>query len=203
MSKYTALSDLKLYGDIKTDAEDTLLQTDLDWAEATFEQRCGSAFDYATVTLETPSKAWVARDGSLTLIASARGPVVSVQAVQYRVMGGTAWQTLSWTSDNILLPPASNSPHPRAWAVKIFTFALGVSQSPGDIYFRWSYTGGYQTTPSALSMILLRLALWKYKLREAPLGRVSVPALGMTEIIPSLPADIAHDMHLWSKVATG
>jgi hypothetical protein len=106
--------------------------------------------------------------------------------------------------NDILLPPIWAPPSPNAWTVTIYPSNVAIPRVDADgIWVRLSYIGGYATVPPALKMLLLRLAWWKFKLREAPLGRVAMPPFGITEIIPALPADIATDIGLWTRKAIG
>lgn len=200
-NKYYSINDLKAIAGATTPAQDVYLQQALDWAEGEFEGMAGKQFDSQAVTNETPLRASVDRFGWLTLVAAQRGPVQSVQAISIRYAADNVWTALSWNAtDNLILPPADTSGPPRAGG-----FTVRVKPDSGIRYFpdsdfmvRWSYTGGYATTPERLKAVIGRLALWKYKLREAPLGRVSVPAMGITEMIPAVPDDIRADIRVWT-----
>ena len=209
MSKYSTVQALKAYGKATKDVEDDTLQSALDWAEGTFERLTGSQFDRQTVTNEIPARAWIDRKGQAWLIAQTAAPVISVSAISYRLIGpGTSWTALSWTADDIFLPPAVDPPSPKAWMVSllpsnytnIYTYG---QQAADNILFKWTYVGGYASTPDSLAMILHRLAWWKYQLRQAPLGQISTPPFGTTEIIPALPADIRMDIGLWTRKVLG
>lgn len=207
-NKYSNLPLLKSHGQVTVSTEDNIIQSCLDWAELEFERLCGSQFDQANVVGEIPSRGWMTRDGTINLIALERGPITAVSSIEYRVLrSGTVWNTIAWGNDDLILPPSHSPPHPRAWMVTIFPNNLSVgalaSGAADDVLFRWSYTGGYAVIPDGLPEIINRMAWWKYKLREAPLGKVSSPPFGISEIIPSLPADIKTDIMLWSKVALG
>jgi hypothetical protein len=207
MSKYVTLADFLQFmpTQIQTQSDQFALQAALDWAEGTFENLTGSKFDSQTMTNEEPMSAWISRKGEITLIAKSRGPVTAVSAVSYRVLPGTNWQTLSWDAANdIVLPVVSAPPEPDSWAVKIYTSSLGYyNVAAADFWWRWTYTGGYSTIPEEIKFPILRLTQWKYKLREAPLGRINSEMFGTREIIQDLPNDVAFDILRWTRLAMG
>jgi len=214
-NKYVQYVDLVNYGIISSSGSvssgSAVAQEALDWAEGEFERLAGSQFDQQTVVWETPARAFVDRKGAITIIAAERGPVTSVIGVQIRVPSAPStistspsWQTLAFDAVNdIIYPPATWAPpSPRAWTVTIYPSNLAMSQMDADGFWtKWSYIGGYASgsMPATLKMLILRLAWWKMKLREAPLGKVASPPFGLTEIIPAIPADIAMDIKLWQK----
>lgn len=215
-NKYAQLADLMLYGIVSSagsvSSGSAVAQEALDWAEGEFERLAGSQFDQQTVVWETPARAFVDRKGALTIIAAERGPVTTVIGVQIRVPSAPStistspsWQTLAFDVINdVIYPPVYSPPHPRSWTVTIYPSNLAMSQMDADGFWtKWSYIGGYNSGSTALfaplKMLILRLAWWKMKLREAPLGKVASPPFGLTEIIPAIPADIAMDIKLWQK----
>ena len=205
MSKYISLPLYKAFFPVSVDGsgDDTLLQDSIEWAEGEFERMAGSQFNQQSLVNEQPQRAWVDRNNIVTLIAKTVGPVTAVTSVQYLIPRVTAWQTVTWDSANgIFVPSTDAPPRPEAWVVEIVPTSIMMQQVAADnIRFRWSYTGGYATTPTQLQMILFRMAFWKYKLREAPLGKVAVPPMAITEVIPDLPTDIKTDINLWRRQA--
>ena len=211
MSKYVTLADANAYGIVPATSASTtgssILQDDLNWAEGEFERIAGSQFDQQTETNVQPINGWVNRFGDMTLMAAERGPVTAVTALSFRVPGSSSpyntWQAVTWDATNgIILPGGSNvsPPRPNAWRVTITPANFTLSAIPADdVLFQWTYTGGYANTPPPLKTLLLRMAWWKFKLREAPLGKIALPPMGMTEVIPSLPADLAMDCTLWQR----
>lgn len=203
-NKYVTLADLKGIVDAKTSADDLFLQDALDWAEGEFEKLAGTQFNQSAEVNATPRRAFVDRYGWLTLVANERAPLTAVTAVSVRFPWASTWQTLAWDATNgIIMPPADTAgpPSARAWKVMLLPTAPRLSMmAEGDLLVRWSYTGGYAQAPARLRMIIERMAQWKYKLREAPLGRVSMPAMGVTEVIPGLPDDLKADIRLWENV---
>ena len=201
---YISVADLANYGLGSTAGSAAQYQTLSDaagWAEDMFEELNGHTSFYAqTVTNEIPRNGWVDRHGWIELHAGQAAPVTAVSAVQYMIPGAVdSWTALGWDANNgILLPPLGAPPNPRAWAVRFNVgYYLPAPLATGDVYFRWSYTAGYSSTPSSLRMLLLRVAWWKYKLREAPLGKIASPPFGITEVIPGLPADFKADLEVW------
>lgn len=197
-NKYATLAEVKAYAQVTTTVDDGLLQDALDWAEGEFEILTGSQFDQQTQTLVAPLQAFVDRGGRLTIEADHLGPVTAVSAIQYLLPFSNSWTTLTWDATNgIVLPPAIAPIIPNGWRVTIIQNALP-QLATDDVLWRWSFTGGYATTPLALKIMIERLSTWKYKLREAPLGKVTITPFGVTEIIPALPADIGLDISKWT-----
>lgn|SRR5574341_1884762 len=208
MSKYLTLATYKTFFpvSVSTTADDALMQDAIDWAEGAFEREVGSQFDQQAVANETPLRAWVDRQGIITLIAKRAAPVSAVNAVSYLLLPNTNWQTLAWDAANgIFFPSNEAPPRPEAWKVEIIATGLPLGQYAADnIRFRWSYTGGYSSTPTQLALTIFRAAYWRYRVvREAPLGKVAVPPMGITEVIPDLPRDVALDFRKWSRVGAG
>lgn len=202
MSIYLQLADLKAYSPVTIDkgTDDTTLQQALDWAEGEFQRLTGTLFLTQQEVGETPARAWVDRMGMLTILARRRAPVTAVASVSIFVPGLYPWTGVTWDSDKIFLPINDAPPTPDAWKVQLYPNNITLDHlAPDNLWVRWTYTAGYSGTPAPLKMTLLRLAWWKVKLREAPLGRINSEMFGTREIIPSLPKDIALDIKLWSR----
>jgi hypothetical protein len=208
---YITVQDLLNYGQVSacaagssgTDAAVAnydLLSTACGWAEQVFEELNGHTSFYAgSPADEIPRQGWVDRHGWVELHAAEFAPVTGVSKVEYIIPGQVdKWTVLGWDSANgIILPPQGAPPNPRAWVVRLNVGYVLARMATGDVEFRWSYTGGYNATPAALKLLLLRVAWWKYKLREAPLGKIASPPFGITEVIPGLPKDIEVDLGIW------
>jgi hypothetical protein len=202
---YIQTSDMIQWGTVQSGSSSidyNLLTDDCGWAEQMFHELNGHTDFYSgSPANEEPRNSWVDRYGWIDLHSGSLAPVTSVQSVQYMIPGvNNTWQNLSWDPLNgIFLPPQGAPPNPRAWVVQIIPSNVNLGQAAtGDIRFRWSYTGGYQTTPASLKITLLRLGWWKYKLREAPLGKIASPPFGITEVIPGLPKDVVVDLGVWT-----
>lgn len=205
-NKYVVLNDIRSIAGATSPADDTFLQDAIDWAESTFEGLTGSQFNQQTFTLVQPKRVYGDRFGWLYLFAAEAGPVTSVSAIQLRSAWANTWQQITWTADNILLPTPDSvgPPKANAWRVQVRPSTLNVaSLDDNELLARWTYQGGYASAPPRLRMTIERMALWKYKLREAPLGRVSMPALGVTEVIPALPDDLLADIYRWQNSVLG
>jgi hypothetical protein len=202
---YITLTDLKTYGQIPATAtaDDVTLQSSIDRAQAEMTLITGSAFDEATETLVMTVNPFVDAYGWLNLRAIERGPVTAVTEVKLRdvVSGKSGWQTLSWNADDIILPSSASPIAPDAWTVRVKSSAPVLnSRTTGQIFVKWTYTGGYSSIPAGLKSIALRLSWWIYKLREAPLGRVVTAELGLMEVPIAMPPDIRADLRQWARI---
>jgi hypothetical protein len=173
-------------------------------AEATWDKLCGGVrFDQQTYTLVQPFTTLVDGNGWLKLTAAEGGPVTSVASVQTMNvgLGENTWRTITWDAVNgLLMPSVSSPPRPNAWDVLIQPIPPLYSACVGSIYAKWTYTAGYATIPDELKAEIARLAIWVWKLtREAPLGIVKNPMLGLVDIPLSIPPDIKADALLWSR----
>lgn len=206
MSKYVDINVFKAYGPVPPGVtnDDVNLQSALERAEAEIDLYCGTGYDQQVYANTLPLKAWVDSMGWLWLVARERGPVTSVTNIQTRniASGATAWQTLNFGAD-IFYPGngvAPNPPTPDSWLVRVYSASPVLFPSTYDsLMVKWSYTGGYTTIPASLQGIVLRLAWWIYKLREAPLGRVVTAELGLMEVPLSIPPDIRADLNMWRR----
>lgn len=187
--------------------DDAILSDCILQAEAGFEMVTGSGFDQQSLASVQSFLTFVDAMGWLHLFARERGPVTAVSAVQVRnlMVGDTAWQSVSWVADDIILPPyaaADTHPHPESWHVMIFPASAMPPTATGQIMARWSYTGGYAANamPVALQLLIARYATWIYKMREAPLGRVTNLPLGSITVPMDVPPEIRRQMVLWSPV---
>jgi hypothetical protein len=200
--KYTTLDALKAYGQVTATKDDNVLNEAIYRAEAAIDQKCGSAFDQQTVVDELAHTCWVDGKGWLVMTADERGPVTAVTSISVRDLlnAPTAWQSVSWASTDIILPPITAPIRPDAWKVRIYPATPLWPRATGQIYAKWTYIGGYATIPTSLISIANRLAWWYYKLREAPMGRVVTAELGLMEIPLSVPPDIKADLMLWTRM---
>jgi len=205
--RYITLAELKGWGlDIDPTsvlANDAEMETAIARAEAEWDVMCSCRFDQQTFALVAPFVALVDGNGWLKLTAYEAGPVTAVTAVKVMQVGfgETTWKDVSWDATNgILLPINSTPPKPTSWDVMIKPSSSLYPCGPGNLYGKWSYTGGYAVIPPALKAIICRLAWWIWKLtREAPLGIVKSPQLGLVDIPLSMPPDIKADALLWSR----
>lgn len=203
---YITIEDLVAYSPvtISNPTADLALGDAVSWAEGMFISLTGSHFDQQTHTNVQPQRAFFSRMGELVLIARERAPVTAVSAVSVRIPNTLGWTTLSWNTDDILLPPIYDPPDPNAWRVTIFPNNILMQRVAADnLWVKWTYTGGYSPIPPSLHTVLLRMAWWKYKLREAPLGRINSEMFGTREIIQALPNDVRMDLLRWSRLAVG
>lgn len=204
--KYLKLADLKQYAFDSQSAlsnNDTLLTQCIYRAEAIVDSYCGTGWDEQTYVLVQPSTVFVDRNGWLNLIANERGPVTAVTAIQMRNLsiGDTSWKTVTWATDDLIYPVATDPPKPDCWRVIVKPSSPLLSPiSTGDILARWSYKGGFSTIPLSLQGIVARLAWWVQKLRDMPAGKVVTAELGLMEIPLSIPPDIKADLNMWRKV---
>ncbi len=205
--KYTTLAQLKAYGQVPATvtADDTTLTSAIERAEFEFDTISGGSFDQQTMTNARPIKAWVDQNGWIWAFAAERGPVTAVSAVTVRdlVTSPTNWQTVTWDAVNgILLPSFVDAyrPDPDWWTVRIYpTAPVLYPRDTRNFLVKWTYTAGFAVTPAPLVDLINRLAWWVYKLREAPMGKIVSPELGMMTIPLSIPPDIRADIMRWSR----
>jgi hypothetical protein len=172
-------------------------------AESIWDKLCSSRFDQQTFTLVQPLAPFVDMNGWLKLTALECGPVTAVAAVQTMNVfrGEKTWKTITWDAVNgILLPPVTTPTKPSSWEVLINPTPPLDPVFVGGMYAKWTYTAGYATIPDDLKAEIARLAVWVWKLtREAPLGIVKNPMLGLVDIPLSVPPDIKADAIGWSR----
>jgi hypothetical protein len=185
--------------------DDNILSGAILGAEAMFEMVCGTGFDQQTYSLVQPINSFIDGNSWLHLYAVERGPITAVSAIQIRNKAGTVsgWQTLSWSVDDIIYPPhqaTDTGPHADSWHVQVYPATFMLPTATGDLLARWSYTGGFLTIPTSLSMLIARYATWIYKMREAPIGRVTNLPLGSITVPMDVPPEIRRQMSLWSPV---
>ncbi len=199
--KYVNLATFKQHGQVHVSTEDDVLASHLQWAESTFERYCACQFNAATETNERPAAYSVTADGWLRLFPARRAPVTAVTSIQYRVLAdGSPWKSLSWVADDLILPTSDAPPGPDGWGVLVnANNAFLYATSMDHLLVRWTYTAGYATTPEALEEAIEHLAWWKYKLREAPLGKVVNPMMGTIDIPLAMPEDVKAELYLWQK----
>ena len=192
-------------GAVTGSPDDQVLDECLLQAEAIFDQMTGSGFDQQTYTLVQPFQVFVDGNGWLNLLARERGPVTAVTAIQVRIVAAAAltWTPITWdASDGILLPPfyaGDTYPRPESWRVLVFPANPLPGVGPGQIFVKWSYTGGFATIPDALTNLVARMSTWIYKLRDSPLG-VTQSNMGNAIVALAMPDDIKAQIEFWKPV---
>lgn len=201
---YITLNDLKTYGlngDTSATPDDGMLSQSIYWAEQKWNATCGIQFNTQSFTRVQAFTPFVDYNGWLHLFAREAGPVTAVTAVRYRRLptGDTGYTDVTISSDNLLLPLATDPMRPDGCHVQVYIGPSLLGYATNQLLVQWSYSGGYASIPNSLKSIIVRLAWWRYKLREAPLGRIVTGAggLGMMEIPLAMPADILADSMLW------
>ena len=193
-------------GNVSGTPDDDLLSASIFDAESTFEQECdGTAFDQATQTVVQSFITFIDGNGWLHLFARERGPVTAVAVVEVRDLLSTdrTWKPVTWTADDIILPPYSTSethPHPESWHVLISPVSAMESRATGQIMARWTYTGGYPTIPTALSLLIASAAAYVYQRRENAMGVLQNAQLGTFSRPLDFPPDILRRFQKWSPV---
>jgi hypothetical protein len=188
----------KYSGVVTTTPDDSILTSAILRAEAKFDAETSTRWDSTTSTLAQPIQIFVDGNGWIHLFAREAGPVTAVSALQMRnLAAGTSWETITWGADDIILPPLLDPPTANSKHVMIYPGTVMGGTGTGNVFGRWTYTGGYSTIPGSLKSIILRLAQWIYKLREAPLGVVKNPMLGSIDIPQKVPPDVQRDIELW------
>jgi hypothetical protein len=203
--RYLKLSELREYAinnaSTLSTVDDPVLTSAILRAEMEIDGETRTSYDQQTQTLVQSLAPFVDGNGWIHLFAVERGPVSSVATVQIRdMLSDHGWQTITWSADDIIMPTQLDPPRPDSWHVRIKPATGYPSRSTGDIFARWTYTGGYATVPPSLKALTVRLAWWIYKLREAPLAKVVTAELGLMTIPLSVPPDIRRDLHFWRPI---
>jgi len=220
-TKYCSLSLFKQYllgtindpnnptifnGAVAGTPDDNLLTDCILLAETTFDKEIGSGFDQQTYTLVSPIQTFVDGNGWLHLWARERGPVTNVSAVEVRdVFGGsTTWDAVTWDVNNDIIYPPSTTldkyPYPESWKIRIWPATPLAPSASGQIFARWSYQGGFNPIPDALSLLIAEAALFIYKSREMPIGKVVNMPLGTMTVPSNFPPYILRQFRLWSPI---
>lgn len=186
-------------GNVQNTPDDNILSECILQAEAAFELHCGTGFDQQTLSLVQSFETFIDGNGWLHLFARERGPVTAVSAVQIRnLVSGGAWTPLTLSSDDTILPPYDTThPNPESWHVYLKPNPAQTPAATGQIIAKWTYTGGYQTIPDSLKLLIARMSAWVYKLREVPAGQVSDHQLGQIIVPADFPPDLRRQIELW------
>lgn len=222
MTRYLSLSLFKQYligqrtdpnnptvfnGAVSGTPDDNILTDVILQAEATFDMMTSTGFDEQTYTSVEPIQSFVDGYGWLNLLARERGPISAVSAVSVRILAGanTAWQSVTWDAANDIILPSFDPtidtyPRPESWRCRIYPANALPSSAPGEILVRWTYTGGFATIPEALSLQIAYMALYIYKTRETPVGRIVNAQLGSVVLPSNFPPSVIAQTKLWSPV---
>lgn len=212
--KYITLAELKLYGlgevadplnptvyngSVATTPDDSVLTQSIKRAEMEFDRIAGIQFNQQTLTLVSAFLPFVDGEGWLNIFAREVAPVTAVAALQYRDLKapGEGWKTITLNADDVILPINDGYAHPDSARVRIYNSNIPAPRSTGEILIKWTYTGGFSTTPDGVKALICRLAWWIYKLREAPLYKIVSAELGIMQIPLRIPPDVNQDILLW------
>lgn len=211
--RYITLVELKLYGlgaianplnptvyngSVSGTPDDAVLEQCIFRAEMEWDRLCGCAFDEQTPTDVQAFTPFIDGNGWLHGFARENIPVTDVDTIELRDLKGTnTWTSLTFTNDNIILPPNTGSPRPDSAHVYVIPSVTLSPRATGQVLVRWTYTGGYDTIPESLKNIIERLAWYIYKLREAPMYQIMIPSMGIMQMPIKIPPDILSDADLW------
>lgn len=214
--KYCTLDQLKLYGlgaiadpnnttiynnAVQNTPDDGLLSQCIHRAEFEFDRIAGIQFDELTMEDVMGFTPFVDGNGLLHVWAREHAPVTAVTSVEVRdMLGNRTWTAISWSAGDIILPVNDGLPHPDSAQVMIIPTTPLPSRSTGQIYVRWTYTGGFATIPTALTALISRFAWWIYKIREAPMAKIVNPVMNIMEIPLRIPPDIDSSIKLWQPI---
>lgn len=211
--RYITLSDLKLYGlgaiadpnnptvynsAVQGTPDDSVLSQCIQRAEMEFDRIAGIAFDKITSSTVQAFLPFVDGNGWLTMFAREHAPVTSVTSVSlFDMQGNKTWTAVTFDSDKIIYPVNDGYAHPDCAQVKLYPATAMMPRGTGQIMVKWTYVGGFTTIPQSLKAIVVRLAWWLYKIREAPLTQITMPQLGVMQIPMKIPPDVYADILLW------
>lgn len=191
-------------GAVQGSPDDNILAGAIQVAESDFDLNAGVGFDQQTFTKVQPRQVFVDSNGWLWLWPVERAPVTAITSVEVRdiLNGATTWQTVTYTSDDILLPPVysfDTAPRAESWKVRIWPNPTMLSEGTTDLLARWSYTGGFASIPTSLSSLIAAMAYFIYKSqREAILGQLVTQPLGTMTFAPVVyPKTIKAEIDRW------
>lgn len=185
--------------------DDNVLSNILLACESAFELHTGTGYDQQTYSAVQAFMPFVDVNGWLHLYARERGPVTAVSNITFRDImfgGSTTWQAVTFDAVNdIVYPPFSATdthPLPESWHIQVWPNPAMSQRATGQLLVKWTYTGGFATIPQALTTLIARMAMYQYKLREMPAGKVINQPLGTLTVPSDFPPDIRRQIELWS-----
>ncbi len=183
--------------------DDNILNDAIIQAESAFDRMCGTGYDEQTYEAVQPIQSFVDGNGWLNLLARERVPVTAVSAVSIRNVyaRNTTWQAITWDAGNDIILPnfavTDTYPRPDAARVQIYPNPVLSGAAPDQILVRWDYAGGFATIPDSLQLIIAEIAVFLYKMRENPTGRIVNTAMGTTSNPLGFPPYIMDQVTLW------
>lgn len=181
---YTSVDLVKLYGNVTQASDDTLLAGLVSAYSAQVDEFCHQVFGQATYTNRVVT-AVIDADGVLTCYPPVP-TMSSPTAFAYRYGRAATWLDISLSLLDV-------EPRDSGCVVRVLERDFRAFRGQ-RVQTRLSFTGGYadvNALPKDFELAVRRLIWWGYKLREAPLGKTALPALGEIVIPPSgWPRDI-------------
>lgn len=184
--------------------DDTILSDIIINAESAFELKTGAQFNQQTQTAVQPFINYVDGNGWLHLFAREAVPVTAVASITYRdIMFGsdTSWHTITWDAVNDILLPSyaatDTYARPESAHVQIWPAPTLPPRAVGQLLVKWTYTAGFSTVPQSLITLIARMAMYLYKLREMPAGKVINQPLGTMTVPSNYPPDIIAQIEAW------
>lgn len=193
---YTTVDLVKLYGNLTQSGDDPLLANLITGYSAQADEFCHQVFGQATYTNRVLT-AVIDRDGVLMCYPPV--PTMSSPTVFSWRYGSRS----TWTDVTLSLLDVET--RDSGCVVRVLDSDYGIYRGQ-RVQVKLSFTGGYadvNSLPADFELAFRRLVWWGYKLREAPLGKTAIPALGEIVIPPSnWPRDIREALRPYVRQVT-
>ena len=182
---YTSVPLVKDYGNTDGTANDDVLTDLVTGYSDQVDTYCRQNFSQATYT-DWIGRGTVDRDGVLMVYPPV--PTLSTPTAAAHRYGPLA----TWT--DITLSLLDVEPNNHGSIVRVLGSDFGIYRNQ-RLQVRLTFSGGWadlDAVPADFELAVRRLVWWGYKLREAPMNKTAMPALGQVVIPPSgWPKDIA------------
>ncbi len=182
---YTTTALVKQYGNTTGTADDALLPDLVTGYSRQVDAYCRQSFGYAAYT-DWIGRGSVDRDGVL-MVYPPVPTLATPTAAAFRAGNLATWTDL--TLSQLDVETANHGSIVRLLGSDYTTYRNHRLQ------VRLTFTGGWadlDAVPADFELAVRRLVWWGYKLREAPMSKTAMPALGQVVIPPSgWPKDIA------------
>jgi len=181
---YTTVENVKAYGNTIGQADDPAIADLVTGYSSQVDAYCHQVFGLATYT------GWIGRgtvDRDGVLLAYPPVPTLSTPTAAAYRYGSLA----TWADITLSLLDVQTANHGSI--VRVLGSDFGVYRNQ-RLQVRFTFSGGWATfdaIPDDFEIAMRRLVWWGYKLREAPMNKTAMPALGQVVIPPSgWPKDI-------------
>ena len=175
---YTSPELVKRYGNTNGAGDDDVLADLVTGYSGQVDTYCRQNFSQATYT-DWIGRGTVDRDGVLMVYPPV--PTLSVPTAAALRVGNVA----TWTDISVSLLDVESANHGAI--VRVLGSDFGAYRNR-RLQIKLTFTGGWadpDAIPDDFELAVRRLVWWGYKLREAPMNKTAMPALGQVVIPPS------------------